>query len=163
KNKVVTIKADSCSGEIPAYSNTYYCIFCLGYEDDGTLRRPKQVARVAKSRLLPGYYEVYQKLFGRPWLDKVRKADKIVLSEYRDYESRLSGWPDDTVSVWEVNYSDDMWVIVAGDKKKTRAILHIMNNPEITRRGKTGQEAIRKLFPGKKVFLLEPTTVTVEL
>ena len=160
-NKIVTIKATSCSGEIPAHSNTYYCLFYLGDEPygNGMSRRPKQIARVAQSRLLPGYYEVYQKLFGRPWLAKLQAMDKIALSEYRDWENEISGYPQDTETIWSINYHrSEMWVIQCPD----RCILHVMNNEEVTRKG-APREALKKLFPGKKVHLLVPTTVAVEL
>jgi len=151
-NKIVTVKADSCSGEIPAYSNTYYCLF---YRDGSNTN----VARVAKNRLLPGYYKVYQKLFGRPWLAKLQAMDKIALSEYRDWENEISGYPQDTETIWSINYHrSEMWVIQCPD----RCILHVMNNEEITRKGEP-REALKKLFPGKKVHLLVPTTVAVEL
>jgi hypothetical protein len=151
--KVATVKADSCHGEIPAYSNTYYCVFSLNGQ---------QVARVPRSRLLPKYAKAYEKLFGRPWLDKIRNAERIVLHEYRDWYVRLGGLPDDTVTVWGVNCSSAYWVIVAGSGTKARAVLHVPNNPEVVRRG-DARTAIKNLFPGKKVSLLQPTTVAVEL
>jgi len=153
--KTVTIKADSCSGEIPAYSNIYHCNF---YD-----KSKKQIASVPEKNLLPGYYEAYKKLFGRPWMAKIRTAPKIALNEYHGWEDRLSGYPKDTITIWMVNYDQNTWVIVAGDFKTTRAILHVMNNPEITKRGVTAQEAIKKLFPGKEVHLLVPTTTLVKL
>jgi len=162
-NKTVTIKADSCSGEIPAYSNTYFCHFYLGDEPYGNgRRRSKEIARVAESNLLPGYKEVYKKLFGRPWMAKIRAYKTIMLSEYHDWENRLDGLPNDAISVWMVNYDMHTWVIVAGDKEKSRAILHVMNNAEVTKRGEA-KEAIKKLFPGKEVRLVVPTTTTVKL
>ena len=151
--RVVTIKADSCHGDIPAGSDTYYCVFSMG---------GNQVARVPRKRLLPGYDKAYERLFGRPWLDKVRSAERIVLSEYRDYDTRLGGLPEDTDSVWMVNHDSHTWVIVAGEGSTSRAILHVMNNDEVTRRGES-REAIKRLFPGKKVALLQPTVTAVEL
>jgi hypothetical protein len=149
EQRVASVRADRCSGEIPAYSDTFYCIF---------YRKGLEVARVAKSRLLPGYYKVWEKLFGRPWLEKVRSAEKILLSKYRDWEDEIEGYPKDTVQVWAVNYDKHTWVIMC----ENRCILHIMNNDEVTRRGKP-REAIKKLFPGKKVTMLQTTVTEVEL
>lgn len=152
-NKIVTVKADSCSGEIPAYSNTYYCLF---YRNGVTAN----VAKVAKNRLLPGYFKVYQKLFGRPWLKKLHDmGDKITLSEYRNWENEIDGYPDDTQTIWQINLNrNEMWVIQCPD----RCILHVMNNEEVTRKGES-RVALKKLFPDKKVHMLVPMTLAVEL
>jgi hypothetical protein len=140
-NRKVTIRADRCSGEIPAHSSTFYCLF---------YRAGKQVARVAKSQLLPGYYRVYEKLFGRPWLEAVMKTEHITLTEYD--ENLLDGLPEDYERVWAVNSSLRNWVIECPG----RSILHILNNEEIARKG-TFKEALLKLFPGKKIKIYYPT------
>ena len=112
---------------------------------------------------MPGYKKVYQKLFGRPWLQTIKDAKRIVLSEYRDYDNYIGGLPEDTDTVWQVNHDSHTWVIVAGtNTKNQRAILHIMNNDEVTRRGEL-VEALKKLFPGKKISMLQTTVTEVEL
>lgn len=145
--QTVSVRADSCSGEIPAYSNTFYCLF---------YRNGQQIARVAKSRLLPGYDKVYQKLFGRPNLKRVHGAEEIRLTRYD--ETHLGGLPQDYVRVWAINGSERDWVIECSD----RTILHIMNNDEITRKG-TFKKALMKLFPGKKIKVYYPTVHVEEI
>jgi len=153
-SRVMAVKADSCSGEVPAGSNTSYCLFYL---------KGVQVARVAKSRLLPGYYDVYTKLFGRPWLQRLKEAKRIFLSEYRDWDSEIGGYPEDTDTIWMVNYDKHTWVISAGaGTKKARYILHVMNNDEITRRGDY-KTALKKLFPGKKISVMQQTVTAVDI
>lgn len=155
KGNVLTVKATSCSGEVPAGSNQFYCNF---YMEQPGETRPAFVAKVWEKRLLPGYLEIYHKLFGRPWKQKLRDMDKITLSEYRDWENELS-YPKDTEQVWQINYQrGDMWVVQCTD----RTILHVMNNKDVVRRGKF-EDAIKKLFSGKKIRLMIPTTTVVEL
>lgn len=149
KHQTVSVKADSCSGEIPAYSDTYYCIFYLD---------KKQVARVAKSRLLPGYYKEYQRLFGRPWLEKIVNATEIHLTYFDNWESEIGGYLDDTERIWMVNHDSHTWVIECND----RAILHIMNNDEQTFKGEF-KTALKGLFPDKKIKVYYPTVKVVEI
>ena len=154
KQNVVSIKADSCSGVYPAGSHTFYCEFYL---------HAKHIAKVAESRLLPGYKKVYQKLFGRPWLLQIKEAQRIVLSEYRDYDQYIGGLPEDTDTVWQVNHDSHTWVIMAGTgTKNVRSILHVMNNDEITRRGDY-KTALKKLFPGKKISVMQQTVTSVDI
>jgi hypothetical protein len=149
KQQIASIRADECSGELPAYSNTYYCLF---------YRNGKQIARVAKSRLLPGYDKVYEKLFGRRWLEEVQNAKEIVLSVYDDWQSEIGGYPKDTEEIWSVNGSARNWVIECSG----RSVLHIMNNDEIARKG-AFKEALAKLFPGKKIKICRPTVHIEEI
>ena len=153
---IKTIKADSCYGEFPAHSNTYYCNFLLNNV---------KVARVPESRLLPGFKRKYDKLYGRPWLEDLAALKEITLSAYENWSHELRGYPDDTSMIWSIDYRRDWWVIVAGDpnKNKVRAILHIPNNPEITRRGSNTMIAIKRLFPKQKVVLMQPTITEIEL
>ena len=139
KHQTVTIKADRCSGEVPAYSNTYYCIFYL----KGT-----QVARVAQSRLLPGYYKKYSQLFGRPWLEKITNATEIRLMPFDDGDEKIGGYPNDTERVWTVNDDEHTWVIECAKC----AILHVMNNDDQTFKGDF-KTALKRMFPNKKVTL----------
>lgn len=154
RQKVASLRATDCYGQLPAGSNTMYWVF--------TLKNGERQS-VAKSRLLPGYDAKASRLYGRPWIEKLKKAEKIFLSTYENWETEIGGFPTDTDTIWQVNYDKHMWVIVAGSgTKKARAILHVMNNDEITRRGDSNA-ALRKLFPGKKLFVLQQTTTTVEI
>jgi len=148
KHQTVTVEADRCSGEVPAHSDTYYCIFYL---------EGKQVARVAQSRLLPGYYREYQRLFGRPWLEKIANAPEIRLTPYDNWEVEI-GHPDDTEQVWMVNDDMHTWVIECAQ----RVILHIMNNDDQVVNGDF-KVALKALFAGKKVALHYPAVNLVEL
>lgn len=153
KGKVVTIKADRCSGEIPAGSNTYYCCFYW---------QGAQVARVPRTRLVLDD-KAYSKLFGRPWIEKLRQVNEIYLSEYDNWETEIGGYPEDTDTIYMVNHDSHMWVIIAGTgRKNARAILHVMNNEEFTRKGEY-QTALKKLFPGKKISMQKMVYTTVEI
>jgi hypothetical protein len=150
-SRVVSIKADRCGGVIPAGSSTFYCEFYW---------QGAKIATVPRSRLVPDD-KAYKKLYGRPWIEELRNADKIVLSDYRDWETEIGGYPDDTNTIWRVNYDQHTWVIFAGTGKTSRVILHVMNNDEVTRKG--NYKAVKKLFPGKKVFMLQTTVTSVEI
>ena len=152
QQKVMSVMANGCSGEYAQGVSS--AIFYL----DG-----KQVLKIAESRLLPGMKKVYTKLFGRPWLQRIADAKAIHLSRFDDWSSALGGYPDDTDTVYMVNYEHETWVLVCGtDTKNERAILHVMNNSEKTRRGKFA-DAVKKLFPGKKVTMEKHTVETIEL
>ena len=153
QQKVQSLRATDCYGELPAGSNTIYWVFTL---------KNGERQRVAKSRLLPGYDAKASLLYGRPWLVKIKNATSIILSECRDWQTEIGGYPKDTNTIWQINYDHHTWVIMAGSGKKSRAILHIMNNPEITRRGDY-KTALKKLFPGKKISLLQETITSVEI
>lgn len=153
RQKVQSLRATDCYGVLPAGSSTIYWVFTL---------KNGERKQVAKSRLLPGYDAKASLLYGRPWLSKIKNADRIVLSEYRDWESNIGGYPADSNTIWRINYDDHTWVIIAGSGKKSRAILHIMNNPEITRRGDY-KTALKKLFPGKKISVLQETITSIDI
>jgi|ERR1035437_3084562 hypothetical protein len=142
-NKTATIRADSCNG---LYSNnTSYEEFYL---------KGEKIAQVATIRLLPGYKEKASRLYAKPWRDKLKAYKSIYLHE-RD-SNEFGGLPDDVERVWGVNGSRETWVIEC----ETRSILHIMNNPEVSKKG-TFQEALKKLFPGKSIKIYYPTVKEV--
>ena len=152
KWKRTSVMADRCSGEVPAGSNTFYCIFYL----DG-----KQVARVPENRL--DDKAVYSKLFGRPWLQRfLDLPEKVTLSEYYNWEQELDV-PDDTDYVYQINHVGDMFVYIAGCRETARAVLHIMNNEDVTVYNINRYQAIKALFPDKKVTVMEPSVRAVEL
>lgn len=149
KQKIVSLLADRCSGQIPAHSDTYYCLFYL----EGA-----EVGRVAKSRLLPGYYEEYLRLYGRPWLKMVADLTEIHLTAFDNWESEIGGYPDNTERIWVVNNDHKTWVIECED----RSILHITNNDEQTFKGEF-KTALKMLFPDKKIKVYYPTVQIVEI
>jgi hypothetical protein len=146
-NKIVSLRADRCSGVIPAYSNTYYWEFYLN---------GKHVGRVAESRLQPGYKAKASRLYAKPWRDRLAAYTDIRLHE-RDYND-FDGLPKDAERIWGVNGDRDTWVIECED----RAILHIMNNPEVSKRGEF-KAALKKLFPKKPIKVYYPTVTVVEV
>ena len=151
KWKDASVMADRCSGEIPAGSHTYYCVFYL----DG-----KQVARVPENRLRDK--EVYKKLLGRPWLQRLQALDKITLTEWDNWQYEFS-MDDDTDYVYRINHEQDMFVFVAGCRETARAVLHVMNNEDVVVYNIDRYQAIKALFPDKKVTVMEPTVRAVEL
>lgn len=150
--KVMSVMANGCSGEYAQGVSS--AIFYL----DG-----KQVLKIAESRLTPEAKKTYTKLFGRPWLQRLADAKDIYLSEYDNWSNDIGGYPDDTDTILMVNHEHETWVLVCGTgTKNERVILHVLNNPEKTRRGKF-VDAVKKLFPGKKIRMQKVEYSTVEL
>jgi hypothetical protein len=164
--KVMSLRADHVTGHSSGNGPTYWD-FTLGY-DGIPLRFPegglipdsviagasrgkrKLVGSVPESRLLPGELKKVMKLYGRPWLERVMNSDSICLT---DTDSAGFGrLPLDTTAVWTINHPGS-WVI----ERESGASLHIMNNDEVFKRGKTFAEALKKLFPGKKITIHRPT------
>jgi len=143
-NQVVSLRADRCNSSF--CDNTWYEEFYL---------KGKRVAQVATVRLLPGYKEKALRLYAKPWRDRLKALTEIHLHE-RDTD--YGGLPKDAERVWGVNGDRDTWVIECTN----RSILHIMNNPEVARRG-AFKEALKKLFPGKAIKVYYPTVSVVEV
>jgi hypothetical protein len=147
--KTVSIQADSSSGEIPAGSNTYYCLFYLN---------KVQVARVKRDQLLKHSKERYEELFGRPWLKAITEAPSISLTEFQDWENEIGGYPTDAEQIWSINGSKYNWVIQGEDW----ATLHVVNNEEVTEKG-SFSDTLKKLFPDKKIKVYYPTVRVEEI
>jgi hypothetical protein len=155
--KLMSVKADYCHGEIPAYSNTFYWIFELD---------KKEVARVAESRIVKEDREKATLLYGRPWLLKIENIPNIRLVEGDIFDYNL---PDEAERIWNIaGLSErEYWVIECSD----RAVLHVMNNPErvvnwnptTTMRSASFPRALKKLFPGKKIHISFSVTRTEEI
>ncbi len=144
--KVVTVRADGTGLELPAGSSTWYQCF---YLDTGNAKLQVTVARVPVKDLLPGYEKKAKRLYAKHWKDKVAALDKISL--WRAHSEDFGGLPKDAVDVWYFG-ARDSWVIQC----EGRAILHVMNNPEYARKGKTFAAALRKLFPRQPITINHP-------
>jgi hypothetical protein len=144
-NQVVSLRADRCSG-----------LFTQNISYEEFYWKGKKVAQVATVRLLPGYKEKASRLYAKPWRDKLKALKEIHLHE-RDTND-YGGLPKDAERVWGVNGDRDTWVIECAK----RSILHIMNNPEVARRG-AFKEALKKLFPRKSIKIYYPTVRVVEV
>jgi hypothetical protein len=156
KKDTVSIEADSCSGEVPAYSSTFYWIFYLGKDATG---RQIQVARTPEKRLLPGYAAQVKQLYGRPWMEKIEEMPKVRLTPWTRYESDLGGLPDDTIMVWHINTNRDAWLI----EQDSGITLHVMNNEEVFIKGNF-REALKQLWPDKSIEIVSyhSTVETIE-
>ena len=154
----MTVRADGTGLELPAYSNTWYRTFTIntGQVEGCASGRCKQrtVGRCPVSRLLPGYEEKAKRLYRKPWMDRVTSLEQVSL--WRAHSEDFGGLPDDAVDVWYFNGGRDNWVIQC----KGRAVLHVFNNPERSRRGKKFADALRKLFPGKTIEINHPAVRT---
>lgn len=139
KGKMITIKADSVHGDVPAGSSTLYWVYSL---------KGKQVARVSERHLSTEEINKTKKLYGRPWLQRFNELKAIDLYRYNDWELDLDGYPDNTEQVWEISELSkrEYWLIECSD----RIILHIMNNDERTVKGEF-EAALKKMFPGKPI------------
>lgn len=144
--KVVTVRADGTGLELPAGSSTWYQ--CL-YINAGQVNAQKTVARCKVADLLPGYAEKAKRLYSKHWMDKVRALDKISL--WRAHSEDFGGLPKDAVDVWYFG-ARDSWVIECDG----RAILHVMNNPERSKRGRTFAACLRRLFPHQPITVNHP-------
>jgi hypothetical protein len=149
--KVVTVRADGTGLELPAYSNTWYRTFTI---NSGQYDKQKTVGRCKVSALLPGYEEKAKRLYRKPWMDRVSSLEKVSL--WRAHSEDFGGLPDDAQDVWYFNGGRDNWIIQC----KGRAVLHVFNNPERSKRGKTFAEALKKLFPGKQITINHPAVRT---
>lgn len=146
KNCVRVIRADYCSGIIPAHSRTFYWKFCRGRDDQG---KRIEVASVPKKSLMPGVEKVVESLYGRPWLRQVFDAEKIVLRAHPDWLDAIRDLPEDAQQVWSIDGTSDsdVWLIEC----QGRVILHVLNNDEITKKAETFEEALTKLFPDQPI------------
>jgi len=151
--KVVTVRADGTGMELPAYSDTWYRNFTINTgQVEGCAAghcKQKTVGRCKVSDLLPGYDKKAKRLYGKHWMDKVTSQKKISL--WRAHSEDFGGLPKDAEDVWYLG-ARDCWVIQC----RGRAILHVMNNPERSRRGRTFAEALRKLFPKQAIEINHP-------
>lgn len=146
--QIKLVKADSCSGLYT--KGVSYLIFYY---------KKKEVLKILESKALPGVREQHQRLFGKPWRDKLKDLKSINLYERDIHE--LGGLPKDTERVWSIYElaSDGYWVI----EQSSGATFHMINHKEKHVKADSFPEALRKLFPGKKISVDYPTVKTVEV
>jgi len=148
KGIVRLLRADSCSG-VSYGGGPYYCCFYL---------KGKKIAEILEGKLLPGYIEVYKKLFGRPWREELKNFESIQLFEYDDIDNSRVNPAAENETAYRINHDPDMYVI----RRKNSCTLHVLNNEPITRRGDY-KTALKKLFPGKPISIFRMVQVEEKL
>lgn len=116
---------------------------------------PKKLAPGEKARLDDEWHKA-------PYRKKIADLKEISLTEWHDYgDGYWTGKPDGTENIWIINRIPEREAVIF--ELTDGAVLNIMNNPVREIRGTTFKEALKKLFPKRKITMYVPTVNRVEV